>query len=364
MRSAGRSCTSPRPLRASLDPALARFDPFFARALAKDPDERFSAASELAAAARPHFAARSPRLRCGRAPRAPPSGHLLPRTGARARRRLLELLLSEDIRLLTLTGPGRNGQDAACPCCAPRRPPRLSVRRLLGRACLTARSRPRRWRRRAGLRGPEAPRRRRPDTITRYSPGSAHSSSSTTASTSPMQCRARRAHRALSQLVIAASSREPSRLRGNASSTVPPMEQNDRRGLFLARARAVQRDSSRRDGHPRVCRPSTGFPLPWSWRRRVRALSTGAILERLGERLSCSVDETATSTSVSVRSRRRSAGRTTCSSAEQQALRALSVFAGGCCSKAAARSRGPTSTCSSRSSTRACSAICVDDAGQ
>jgi non-specific serine/threonine protein kinase len=98
------------PAPGSLDPALSCFDHFFARALAKVPAERFSSAAELAATARAAPAA-------SEAPPAPP--HPAPRlprplTPFLGRERelgeLLELLLSEDVRLLTLSGPGGTGK--------------------------------------------------------------------------------------------------------------------------------------------------------------------------------------------------------------------------------------------------------------
>jgi non-specific serine/threonine protein kinase len=99
------------PSPSNLDSSLALFDSFFARALAKAPDARFGSASELAQAAQAALA--------GTLPAAPPAAGppvKLPRplTSFLGRERelqeVLERLLDENIRLLTLTGSGGTGK--------------------------------------------------------------------------------------------------------------------------------------------------------------------------------------------------------------------------------------------------------------
>jgi predicted ATPase len=103
----------PPPAPSVVDPALARFDRFFARALAKDAGERYPSASALAEAA---LAAHASEVASLEAPRTPASPAGLPRplTSFLGRERelqeLLALLVEDEVRLLTLTGPGGTGK--------------------------------------------------------------------------------------------------------------------------------------------------------------------------------------------------------------------------------------------------------------
>jgi predicted ATPase len=98
----------PPPAPSVIDPALARFDPFFSRALAKDPGERYPSASALVEAALAALASEA----------APKTLHQMnlpvqptPIVGReREVAELKALLCSEEVRLLTLTGPGGTGK--------------------------------------------------------------------------------------------------------------------------------------------------------------------------------------------------------------------------------------------------------------
>jgi non-specific serine/threonine protein kinase len=98
----------PPPGPSALRPELAAFDSVVARALAKQPDQRYQAAGELARAA---LAAAE-----GKVERTPPRPSSLPRppTSLVGRRRelaeLQSLLARPEVRLLTLTGAGGTGK--------------------------------------------------------------------------------------------------------------------------------------------------------------------------------------------------------------------------------------------------------------
>jgi non-specific serine/threonine protein kinase len=101
----------PPPRPSEVDPALAGFDAVVGRALAKDPVARFPSASDLTRAVREGFAGTGPVARPG--PAAPvklphPPTPFLGRE--RELQDVVELLLGEDVRLVTLTGPGGTGK--------------------------------------------------------------------------------------------------------------------------------------------------------------------------------------------------------------------------------------------------------------
>jgi predicted ATPase len=134
------------------------------------------------------------------------------------------------------------------------------------------------------------------------------------------------------QLVLAATSRERLGLRGERVFAVPTMEARDSETLFVERARAVQADFEPDEHVSAICEAVDGLPLAVELAAaRVRSLSTQAIRERLGERLSLLMTR-----DRDIDERQRTLEATITWSydlldpAEQQALRALSVFAGGC----------------------------------
>jgi predicted ATPase/class 3 adenylate cyclase len=144
------------------------------------------------------------------------------------------------------------------------------------------------------------------------------------------------------QLVIAASSRERLGLRAERVYAVPPMGASDSEALFVVRARAAQADFAPDDHVPAICEAVDGLPLAVELAAaRVRSLSTQAILERLDERLSLLATR-----DRDVDERQRTLAATIAWSydlleaEERRALRALSVFAGGCTLEAAEQVAG------------------------
>ena len=133
-------------------------------------------------------------------------------------------------------------------------------------------------------------------------------------------------------LVVCCSSRERLGLRRERVFSVPPMTVTDAEALFVERARAVEPGFVPDDLVPVICATLDELPLAIELAAaRIRALSTRAIQERLGERL-----ELLTSRSRDVEERQRTLDATISWSyelldpSEQRVLRGLSVFVGGC----------------------------------
>ena len=133
-------------------------------------------------------------------------------------------------------------------------------------------------------------------------------------------------------LVVCCSSRERLGLRPERVFSVPPMTVTDAEALFVERARAVEPGFVPDELVPVICSTLDELPLAIELAAaRVRALSTTAIHERLGERL-----ELLTSRNRDVEERQRTLDATIAWSyelldpRERRVLRGLSVFAGGC----------------------------------
>jgi len=134
------------------------------------------------------------------------------------------------------------------------------------------------------------------------------------------------------KVVVVASSRERLGLQGEHMYEVPPMAISDGHALFVERASAV-RPGFQPDEHvDAICDAVDQLPLAIELAAaRVRALSTHAIHERLGERL-----ELLSSRNRDVEERQRTLEATIAWSYElldqheRRVLRGLSVFAGGC----------------------------------
>jgi predicted ATPase/class 3 adenylate cyclase len=139
------------------------------------------------------------------------------------------------------------------------------------------------------------------------------------------------------KVVVVASSRERLGLQAERIYEVPPMAISDGHALFVDRASAV-RPGFQPDEHVNaICDAVDQLPLAIELAAaRVRALSTAAIHERLGERLGLLA-----SRNRDVEERQRTLEATIAWSydllddAERRVLRSLSVFAGGCALAAA-----------------------------
>jgi len=139
------------------------------------------------------------------------------------------------------------------------------------------------------------------------------------------------------KVVVVASSRERLGLQAERIYEVPPMAISDGRALFVDRASAV-RPGFQPDEHVNaICDAVDQLPLAIELAAaRVRALSTAAIHERLGERLGLLA-----SRNRDVEERQRTLEATIAWSYdlldddERRVLRSLSVFAGGCALAAA-----------------------------
>ena len=134
------------------------------------------------------------------------------------------------------------------------------------------------------------------------------------------------------RLVVAGTSRERLCLRAERVYAVPSMAPLDGELLFLERAAAVASEFMPDEHVAAICEAVDGLPLAIELAAaRVRSLSPQSIRERLGERLSLLV-----SRDRDLDERQRTLEATIGWSydlldpQEQRALRALSVFAGGC----------------------------------
>jgi len=135
-----------------------------------------------------------------------------------------------------------------------------------------------------------------------------------------------------SKVVVVASSRERLGLRAERIYEVPPMAISDGHALFVERASAVRPGFRPDELVDAICDAVDQLPLAVELAAaRVRALSTAAIHERLGERLGLLA-----SRNRDVEERQRTLEATIAWSYdlleddERRVLRGLSVFAGGC----------------------------------
>ena len=87
-------------------------------------------------------------------------------------------------------------------------------------------------------------------------------------------------------LDVLVTSREPLHVSGEQEYAVPPLVPADGVTFFLARARAVKADFDDEGAVPEICRRLDDLPLALELAAaRVKALSSGQILERLAQRL-------------------------------------------------------------------------------
>jgi predicted ATPase/class 3 adenylate cyclase len=88
------------------------------------------------------------------------------------------------------------------------------------------------------------------------------------------------------KLDLLVTSREPLRVTGEREYLVPPLVHDEGVGFFLARARAVKPDFELDDAVSEICRRLDELPLALELAAaRVKVLSSGQILERLEQRL-------------------------------------------------------------------------------
>ena len=133
-------------------------------------------------------------------------------------------------------------------------------------------------------------------------------------------------------LDLLVTSREPLRVNAEHVYEVPPLAPEEGVGLFLARARAVKPDFEGDETISEICRRLDDLPLALELAAaRVKALSSGQILERLSHRLPL-----LTGGARDLPERQRTLGSAIAWSyelltpAEQVAFARLSAFAGGC----------------------------------
>ncbi len=159
-------------------------------------------------------------------------------------------------------------------------------------------------------------------------------------------------------LDLLVTSREPLHVTGEQEYPVPPLVHEEGVGLFLARARAVEPGFQADDAVSEICRRLDDLPLALELAAaRVKALSPAQILERLEQRLPL-----LTGGASDLPERQRTLRATIEWSYDLLTPRSSASSPASPSSAAAARSRPPrrsrtpTSTPSSRSSTRASSA--------
>ena len=138
-------------------------------------------------------------------------------------------------------------------------------------------------------------------------------------------------------LDLLVTSREPLHVTGEQEYPVPPFVREEGVGFFLARAKAVEPDFQADDAVPEICRRLDDLPLALELAAaRVKALSTRQILARLDQRLPL-----LTGGARDAPERQRTLRATIewshelLSEGEQRLFARLSVFAGGCTLEAA-----------------------------
>jgi predicted ATPase/class 3 adenylate cyclase len=140
------------------------------------------------------------------------------------------------------------------------------------------------------------------------------------------------------RLELLVTSREPLHVRSEQEYPVPPFVRKESVGFFLARARAVEPDFQADDAVPEICRRLDDLPLALELAAaRVKALSPAQILERLDQRLAL-----LTGGARDLPDRQRTLRATIewshelLKPADQRLFARLSVFSGGCTLESAA----------------------------
>jgi predicted ATPase/class 3 adenylate cyclase len=138
-------------------------------------------------------------------------------------------------------------------------------------------------------------------------------------------------------LCVLVTSREPLHLSGEQEYSVPPLMHEEGVGFFMARARAVKPDFEPGEAVPEICRRLDELPLALELAAaRVKALSSRQILERLEQRLPL-----LTGGARDLPERQRTLRATIewsyelLAEEEQQLFARLAVFRGGCTLEAA-----------------------------
>jgi len=147
---------------------------------------------------------------------------------------------------------------------------------------------------------------------------------------------------ACANLEVMATSREPLRVTAEQEYEVPPFVHEEAVGFFLARARTIQREFQPDDAVAKICRRLDDLPLALELAAaRVKALSSQQILERLEQRLPL-----LTGGARDLPERQRTLRATIewsydlLTPEEQRLFARLAVFRGGCTLQAAERVAG------------------------